>query len=319
VMREGCTSAGRRMTLRQLVHAAPHLRDVVALDAAFKADEDDLRVFREEMSKGASPAVGWDTVRVLRFDVVQCVGRQWGRGARASLLAGVVRAHVMEEGGAALPLQAVAEVPLVREVAGTGDERAVEQLLRARGAAGVVQLVAEEGGSGWRVAAGGEAGAGWRDDGRALKAMRWKLHTLRGGVESVERMMREIGEEHAAEAEGGGKWQLGVALGAACHVAGVQYSVQEMWGKGKAALERALRLRLDALGEQHPATAGTLASLGGTYSGMGDRGSAIMLCERALRIFKDTLGPHPATAVTMSSMGTAYGKKGQDKEAIELF
>ena len=47
VMREGCTSAGRRMTLRQLVHAAPHLRDVVARDPAFKEDEDDLRVFRE--------------------------------------------------------------------------------------------------------------------------------------------------------------------------------------------------------------------------------------------------------------------------------
>ena len=319
VMREGCTSAGRRMTLRQLVHAAPHLRDVVARDPAFKADEDDHRFFREEMSKGASQAAASDTVRVLRFDVVQCVGRQWGRGARASLLAGVVRAHVMEEGGAALPLQAVAEVPLVREVAGTGDERAVEQLLRARGAAGGLQLVAEEGGGGWRAAAGGEAGAGWRDDGRALKAMRWKLHTLRGDVESHERMMREIGEEHAAEAEGGGKWQLGVALGAACHAAGQSYNAQKMWDKGKAAYERALRLRLDALGEQHPATAGTLESLGATYSNMGDLGSAIMLYERALRIFKDTLGPHPATAGTMSSMGAAYSKKGQSKEAIELY
>ena len=155
VMREGCTSAGRRMTLRQLVHAAPHLREVVARDPAFKPDEDDLRVFREEMSKGASRAAALAAVIVLRFDVLQCVGRQWGRGARASLLAGMVRAHVMEEGGAALPLQAVAEVPLVREVAGTGDERAVEQLLRARGAAGGLQLVAEEGSGGWRVAAGG--------------------------------------------------------------------------------------------------------------------------------------------------------------------
>jgi tetratricopeptide (TPR) repeat protein len=132
-------------------------------------------------------------------------------------------------------------------------------------------------------------------------------------------MMREIGEEHAAVAEGGGKWQLGVALGAACHAAGQSYHAQKMWDKGKAAYERALRLRLDALGEQHPATAATLASLGATYSGMGDRGSAIMLCERALRISKDTLGPHPATADTMSSMGAAYGKKGQSKEAIELF
>ena len=162
VMREGCTSAGRRMTLRQLVHAAPHLRDVVAMDPAFKEDEDDLRAIREEMSKGASNEAAWATVTVRRFDVVQCVGRQWGRGARASLLAGVVRALVMEEGGAALPLQAVAEVPLVREVAGTGDEQAVEQLLRARGAAGGVQLVAEEGGGGWRVAAagGGRRGRG---------------------------------------------------------------------------------------------------------------------------------------------------------------
>jgi tetratricopeptide (TPR) repeat protein len=150
--------------------------------------------------------------------------------------------------------------------------------------------------------------------------MRWKLHTFRGGhVESFDRMMREIGEEHAAEAEGGGKWQLGVALGAACHAAGQSYNGQKMWDKGKAAYERALRLRLDALGEQHPATAGTLQSLGATYGYMGDQGSAIMLCERALRIYKDTLGPHPDTAGTMSNMGAAYDRKGQSKEAIELY
>ena len=320
VMREGCTSAGRRMTLRQLLHAAPHLRDVVAKDPAFKPDEDDLRFFREEMAKGASEEAAWATVIVRRFDVGQCVEREWGRAARARLLAGVVRAHVMEEGGAGLPLQAVAAVQLVREVAGAGEERAVEQLLRGA-AGGGVQLVAEEGGGGgWRVAAaGGEAGAGWRHDGRALKAMRWKLHTLVGDVESAERMMGEIGEEHAAEAEGGGKWELGVALGAACHVAGGRYNGPETRDKEKAAYERALRMRLDALGEQHPATAATLASLGTTYGNMGDQGSAIMLCERALRIFKDTLGPHPATAFTMSSMGAAYGKKGQSEKAIELF
>ena len=149
--------------------------------------------------------------------------------------------------------------------------------------------------------------------------MRWKLHTLRGGVESAERMMGEIGEEHAAEAEGGGKWELGVALGAACHVAAQDYNGQKMRDKEKAAYERALRMRLDALGEQHPDTAATLASLGATYSEMGDQGSAIMLYERALRIKKDTLGPHPATAATMSNMGTAYGKKGQDEKAIELY
>jgi hypothetical protein len=134
-----------------------------------------------------------------------CLGSQWGRSARALLLERLVRAHVQEEGGAPLPVHAVAAVPLIQDVAGLGQEHDVAQLLR--GAAGGMQLVGEDGGDGWMVEVGGKAGADWRDDGLALKIMRWKLI---GYVDTRERMMREIGEEHVAELEEGNRWELGV-------------------------------------------------------------------------------------------------------------
>jgi hypothetical protein len=52
-MRGGGASAGRNVTLRELVHNAPHLRDVIAMNPAFKADEDDLLFFREEVFQGS--------------------------------------------------------------------------------------------------------------------------------------------------------------------------------------------------------------------------------------------------------------------------
>jgi tetratricopeptide (TPR) repeat protein len=134
-------------------------------------------------------------------------------------------------------------------------------------------------------------------------------------------MMEEIGGVYDGEAEGGGKWQVGVALVAACDTAVYSYGNKDKnkWKDSIAAHERALRMRLDTLGEQHPATAATLQSIGASYSNMGSYDTAIMLGERALRIDKDTLGLHPTTAHTMSNIGAAYGNKEQHKKAIELF
>jgi tetratricopeptide (TPR) repeat protein len=132
-------------------------------------------------------------------------------------------------------------------------------------------------------------------------------------------MMDEIGGVYDGEAEGGGRWEVGVALGAACHSVGLSYFGEKKWEKSISLLERALRMRLDTLGEQHPATAVTLQSMGAVYGCMGSHDTAIMLCERALRIFKDTLGLHPLTAFAIQNMGTAYSRKGQHKKAIELY
>ncbi len=175
---------------------------------------------------------------------------------------------------------------------------------------------------------GAEAAVGWSDDGgasgagRGLRAMRWRLHTLFGDAESRERMMHEIGGVHEVEAEAGDKWAAGVALGAACFSAGYSYYGPETRDKGNkaiAALERALRMWLDALGEQHPYTPATLAVMGEAYGNKGNHDMAIILCEQALRILKDTLGQHPKTALNMTLMGTSYRKKGQNEMAIELF
>ena len=40
--------------------------------------------------------------------------------------------------------------------------------------------------------------------------MRWRLHTLSGGVESGERMMDEIGGVYDGEGEGGGSGRSGL-------------------------------------------------------------------------------------------------------------
>ena len=319
VMTKGCTSAGRSMTLRQLVDAAPHLRDVVAMNPNFKFDEDDHRAFREEMAKGASRHVASDIIRVRRFDFEKCLGLQWGRRWRALLLAGLVRAVVRQAGGTSARMQEVAAVALVQELVGLGEERDLGQLLREAAGLRVVGddvIVEAEGGA--------EAAVGWSDDGgasgagRGLRAMRWRLHTLTGHAESRERMMDEIGGVHGVEAEAGDKWAAGVALGAACQSAAYVYNGPETLDKKIAAYERAVRMRLDALGEQHPDTAATLASIGTAYSDKGNYDMAIMLRERALRILKDALGQHPTTAKTMSNIGVAYGNKGQHKKAIEL-
>jgi len=76
VMTKGCTSAGRSMTLRQLVDAAPHLRDVVAMNPEFKPDEDDRRTVCEEMAKGALYCAAWDIIMVRRFNFEKCLGLQ---------------------------------------------------------------------------------------------------------------------------------------------------------------------------------------------------------------------------------------------------
>jgi tetratricopeptide (TPR) repeat protein len=169
-------------------------------------------------------------------------------------------------------------------------------------------------------AAEGRGGdGGLVEGGRRLRAMRWRWHTLWGNVESRERMMDEIGGVYDGEAEGGGRWEVGLALGAACDRVGYSYFNEKKWQDSISVRERALRMLLDTLGEQHPATASTLQSMGAAYGCMGSHDTAIMLYERALRIKKDTLGLHPSTAITIKSMGAAYGNKGQEKKAIELF
>jgi len=191
----------------------------------------------------------------------------------------------------------------------------VAQLLR--GARGL--RVVDDGGGGCRVEVeeeaataegrggdGGLVGGRWR-----LRAMRWRWHTLRGHVESCERMMDEIGGcmtgRRRAGAGGKSAWRLAprvIELDTAT-------SKKRSGRRSISVLKRALRMRLDTLGEQHPATASTLTSMGAAHRYMGSHDTAIMLYERALRIKKIHSGCIHTLQATIQNMGAAYCDKGQ--------
>ena len=67
--------------------------------------------------------------------------------------------------------------------------------------------------------------------------------------------------------------------------------------------ERALRIEEATLGEMHAETAGTISSMGASYSKKGQHDRAIAATERALRICLQVLGPHhPQTLQTQQSL-----------------
>jgi hypothetical protein len=324
VMREGCRAEGRRMTVGELVDVVPHIRDVIARDPLFKEDDEARRAIQTVSDK----EIAWDTVVSRRFNLRKCLASHWGPGLQACIVAYLVRKLVMQEGymsseGNTLPMQAVAAVPLIKDILNLHDaaEHGLAQLLKA----GRGLRVVDDGSGGSSVKAQGEGEASgdgdddwWRGEGwRRLRAMRWRLHTLRGSADSSMRMMSEISRAHDAKWGGMGMWEVGVARGAAFHVAALRFNGTKE--HHLEILEQALRFRLDTLGEQHPVTAATLELQGAIHCNNGNDGEAIVLLERALRIFKDTLGQHPITARTMSSIGTRCVNMGLPHKAIELF
>ena len=67
--------------------------------------------------------------------------------------------------------------------------------------------------------------------------------------------------------------------------------------------ERALAIRLEVLGEQHPDTASSLNNMGYLLQAMGDHAAARPYYERALAIFEAALGPeHPNTRIVRDNL-----------------
>jgi tetratricopeptide (TPR) repeat protein len=62
--------------------------------------------------------------------------------------------------------------------------------------------------------------------------------------------------------------------------------------KAEPLLQRALKIREEALGPDHPNTATSLNNLAGLHSDMGDYAKAEPLYQRALKISEKALGPN---------------------------
>jgi eukaryotic-like serine/threonine-protein kinase len=87
-----------------------------------------------------------------------------------------------------------------------------------------------------------------------------------------------------------------------------------------ALLGRALAIREEALGSEHPDVAAILNNLASVYSSDGPSEEAKALLERALAIWEQTLGPeHPDVAVSLNNLAGIEYATGSPEAALPLF
>ena len=141
---------------------------------------------------------------------------------------------------------------------------------------------------------------------------------MRGNLELRQKVIKEIQTARDAEKEESKLWMIGVALGSAFRSAAASYRDKQMFDEANTAYCNALEMLESTLGKQHPATAGTLASMGATLIDAGNLDTAIDCFKRALSVEIDILGQHPSTAGTMSSLGAAYGHQDKYEDAIKM-
>ncbi|HEV2800213.1 MAG TPA: FxSxx-COOH system tetratricopeptide repeat protein [Pyrinomonadaceae bacterium] len=81
---------------------------------------------------------------------------------------------------------------------------------------------------------------------------------------------------------------------------------------------KALEIRRELLGEQHPDTATSLNNVGVDYGKLGDHKRALEYKEKALKIRRELLGEqHRDTAASLNNAGVTYGKLGDHQRALE--
>jgi tetratricopeptide (TPR) repeat protein len=84
--------------------------------------------------------------------------------------------------------------------------------------------------------------------------------------------------------------------------------------------ERALAIREQALGADHPSTAGSLDNLAGLLAVQGDLHEAELLLDRALAIRQRAFGgKHPEIAASLNSLGRLHRAKGKAAAALSCF
>ena len=84
--------------------------------------------------------------------------------------------------------------------------------------------------------------------------------------------------------------------------------------------QRALRIREQVLGEQHPDTAQTLSNLAYLYHHQDQFEEAMHFLQRSLSIRQQVLGmEHPDTATSLNALALLYRDQGEYEEAERLF
>ena len=83
---------------------------------------------------------------------------------------------------------------------------------------------------------------------------------------------------------------------------------------------KALEIKKDVLGENHPNTAMSYNNIGEVYRNLGNYDKALEYFSKALEIFKEVLGEnHPNTASYYNNIGAVYYNLGDYDKALEYF
>ncbi|KAE9565764.1 hypothetical protein CGMCC3_g18054 [Colletotrichum fructicola] len=91
------------------------------------------------------------------------------------------------------------------------------------------------------------------------------------------------------------------------------------WREKELVDEKALKLRRDVLGEKHPDTIDSMASLATTYHSQGRYDEAEKISVEVLELRRDVLGEkHPDTIWSMASLATTYHNQGRYDEAEKI-
>ncbi|MGA6827415.1 tetratricopeptide repeat protein [Nitrospira sp. NS4] len=117
------------------------------------------------------------------------------------------------------------------------------------------------------------------------------------------------------------RWEI--ATEKAAHLlnqAGVYLSKRARYIEAKPLYQRALAIREQVLGPEHPDTAASLNDLASLYGSQGRYAEAEPLYQRALAIREQVLGPeHPDTAASLNNLASLYRSQGRYAEAEPLY
>ena len=101
--------------------------------------------------------------------------------------------------------------------------------------------------------------------------------------------------------------------------AGRYFHGRAAYAAARPLFERALAIREEVLGPEHPDTAESLDNLAFLVQAQGDLGGALPLCERALAIREEVLGPeHPDTAKGLNNFAFMLHTQGDLAGALPL-
>jgi hypothetical protein len=309
VMKKSVRSEERKKKLRFIVHDFTHS---IALEAS-KID-----------TRSISAELGSDSYHVYH-DWMKFLFNHWGLKGHRSLVAQLVHMHVLQEGdllplGRMMQIEVLMAVPLINDLISMCEHFDLENCLNVSAKSSCMNV---ENGS---VFAYDEAHSDCNlysadDDLSEIQSL-WNLLCFGQNTS----LLDSIVQKHIRNLAFKGKWELDIALGNVACASGKLHFRQGNYDSAIASFKAASELRLDSLGQEHPATANAILLM--ALSSISQRqvfvpwpfpcDSFLSWCNRLLRIFEDTLGEHPFMARAMWQMCEAAQKFRLHDHFLEL-